>query len=174
MAYNKKVVFIVASEGFQHVEYSVPKKLLEEAGIMVETASNKLAPAIAKDGSTTNVNYLVQSIPLDTVDGVFIVGGPGSIEHLDNAHTHKIMQAAVAAGKKIGAICLAPRILARAGVLEGKQATGWDKDNELASIYKEHNVHYKMDDVVRDENVVTAKGPEAAREYGEQIISMLD
>jgi protease I len=174
MAYTKKVVFIVASEGFQPVEYAVPKKLLEQAGIAVETASNKLAPAIAKDGSTTNVDYLVQNIPLDTIDGIFIVGGPGSMEHLNNAHTHKILKDAVAARKKIGAICVAPRILAEAGVLEGKQATGWNQDNALAGIFKEYGVHYKMQDVVRDEDIITATGPDASREYGEQIISMIE
>ncbi len=175
MAYNKKVVFVVASEGFQPVEYSVPKKLLEQAGITVETASNKIVPAIAKDGSTTNIDHLIKDIPLDAVDGVFIVGGPGAIEYLDNEHTYKIIKDAVEKNKKIGAICVSPRILANAGVLSGKQATGWDGDNELTGIFKEHDVHYKTGkDVVRDEDILTATGPDAAREYGEQIISMFD
>lgn len=174
MTNDKKVVFIIANEGFQPVEFSVPKKLLEQSGITVQTASNRLAPAIAKDGSTTHVNYLVKNIPLDTIDGLFIIGGPGAMENLNNADTYKIVKEAVSKNLPIGAICIAPRILAAAGVLEGKQATGWNGDNELGGIYKQHNVFYKAQDVVRDENVLTATGPDAAREYGEQIISMLD
>ena len=173
MAFNKKVVFIVASEGYQPVEYGVPKKLLEQAGITVITASNKVAPAIAKDGSTTNVDCLVEDIPLDEVDGLFIIGGPGSLEHLNNQATHDMLKKAVEQGKKIGAICLATRILAEAGVLEGKQATGWNGDNELGGIFKQYGVHYKPQDVVRDEDIITATNPAAAREFGEQIISLI-
>lgn len=174
MAYEKKVVFVVASEGYQPVEYSVPKKLLEQAGITVVTASNKLAPAIAKDGSTTNVDYLIKNIPLDEVKGIFVVGGPGALEHLNTTEMHQLLKEVVSKGKKIGAICVAPRILAQAGVLEGKQATGWNGDNELPGVFKQYNVHYKPQDVVRDEDILTATGPDAAREYGEQIISMIE
>lgn len=174
MSYEKKVVFAVASEGYQPVEYNVPKKLLEQAGITVMTASNKLIPAIAKDGSTIAIDYLIKDIPLDEIKGIFLVGGPGAMDHLNTAEMHEILQKAADQGKKIGAICLSSRILAQAGVLEGKQATGWNGDHELAAIFKEHNVHYKPQDVVRDENIVTATGPDTAREYGEQIISMVE
>lgn len=174
MAQEKKVVFVVASEGYQPIEYNLPKKLLEQAGIAVLTASNKLAPAIAKDGSTTLVDYLIKNIPVDTINGLFIVGGPGTMENLNIPDLHRILKEAATKKKKIGAICIAPRILAQAGILTDKQATGWDEDNELTGIFKKYNVHYKQQDVVRDENVITATGPEAAREYGEQIISILE
>lgn len=174
MAYEKKVVFVVASEGYQPIEYSVPKKLLEQAGITVLTASNKLAPAIAKDGSTTVVDYLIKDIPIDTIDGVFIVGGPGAMEHLNNNSMYQVLKQAISQNKKIGAICISSRILAQSGILAGKQATGWNGDNELSGIFKQYNVHYKPQEVVRDENILTATGPDAAREYGEQIISMIE
>lgn len=174
MAHEKKVVFVVASEGYQPVEYNLPKKLLEQAGIIVLTASNKLAPAIAKDGSTTLVDYLIKNIPVDAINGLFVVGGPGAMENLNTPDLHRVLKEAITKKKKVGAICIAPRILAQAGILTDKQATGWDEDNELAGIFKKYNVHYKQQDVVRDENVLTATGPEAAREYGEQIISILE
>lgn len=170
----KKGSFVVASEGYQPIEYSVPKKLLEQAGITVITASNKLAPAIAKDGSTTNIDCLIKDIPLDEVNGIFVVGGPGAMEHLNTPEMHQLLKDAVSENKKIGAICIASRILAQAGVLEGQQATGWNGDNELPGVFKQYNVHYKPQDVVRDENILTATGPDAAREYGEQIISMVE
>lgn len=174
MKHEKQVVFIVANEGFQQVEYNVPKKLLEENGITVLTASNRIAPAIAKDGSTEHVNYLVKNIPLDNIQGLFIVGGPGTMENLDNAETYKILKEAAAKKIKLGAICIAPRILAAAGILENKQATGWNGDNELGAIFKKANAFLKSQDVVRDGDILTAVGPDAAREYGEQMISMLD
>lgn len=174
MANEKKVVFVVANEGYQPIEYSVPKKLLEEAGITVLTASDKLAPAIAKDGSTTTVNYLIKNIPLDTIEGIFIVGGPGAMEHLNKPELHQLLKEAVTKGKKIGAICISSRILAEAGILDNRQATGWNEDNELPAIFKKYNVHYKAQDVVRDDYIITATGPDASREYGEHIISAIE
>lgn len=168
------VVFVVANEGYQPIEYAVPKKLLEQAGIIVLTASNKLAPAIAKDGSSCTVDMLVQDINPDDIDGVFIVGGPGALDALDNPTTYHMLKQISAAQKKIGAICISSRILAQAGLLNDKQATGWNGDNELQGIFKQHNVHYKAHDVVLDGDILTATGPEAAREYGEQIISMFN
>jgi putative intracellular protease/amidase len=166
------VVFVVANEGFQPIEYAVPKKLLEQAGINVLTASNKLAPAIAKDGSSCSVDMLIQNIKTDDIDGVFIVGGPGALNALDNPATYTMLKQVAAAQKKFGAICISTRILAQSGLLNDKQATGWNGDNELPGIFKQYNVHYKTQDVVRDGDILTATGPEAAREYGEQIISM--
>lgn len=173
MADAKKVVFVVANEGYQPVEYAVPKKLLEQAGITVLTASDASAPAIAKDGSTTPVELLVQNIPVNDIDGLFIVGGPGAMDHLNTPAMHKIIKEAQEQKIALGAICVSPRILAEAGALRDKQATGWNGDNELHGIFKKYGVHYKAQDVVRDENMLTATGPDAAREYGEQIISMI-
>lgn len=174
MAFDKKVVFVIASEGYQSIEYAIPKKLLEQAGITVLTASNKLGTAIAKDESTAQIDYEISDIPLQDIAGIFIVGGPGAMEHLNVPELHQLLQEAQNKNKKIGAICIAPRILAEAGILENKQATGWNADNQLQAIFKKYSVNYKPHDVVRDANIVTATGPDAAREYGEQIISMLE
>lgn len=175
MAFEKKVVFIIAHEGYQPVEYSIPKKLLEQAGITVITASNKAHhDAMANDGSTTTVDCIIEDIPLQDVAGIFLVGGPGAMENLNSPKLHQLIKDAHAKNKKIGAICIAPRILAEAGILENKQATGWNGDNELQGVFKKYGVHYKPQDVVRDDNVITATGPDAAREYGEQIISILE
>jgi protease I len=172
MATNN-VLFVIASNEYQPVEYSVPKKLLEQAGITVKTASNQLAIATANDGSTTDVDLLVADAQITDYDGIFFIGGPGSLEHLDNETSYKLITAATQARKPVGAICLATRILAHAGVLRGKRATGWNGDNALPAIYKEHDVQYAPKDVVVDEGIITATGPNAAREYGEQIIALL-
>lgn len=171
---EKKVVFVIAHEGFQSVEYSVPKTLLEQSGIIVETASNKTMPATANDGSTIEVDMKISDVDINHVDGVIFIGGPGTMDHLDNQESYNLIKQANDLGKLVGAICLAPRILVNAGILENKRATGWNGDNELGPFFKEHNVNYKNEDVVVDGNIVTAVGPNAAREFGEQIISLLE
>jgi protease I len=167
------VLFVIASLDYQPVEYSVPKKLLEQAGFVVTTASDHVGTATANDGSSTTTDLLVNEINIADYDGIFFIGGPGALERLDNETSYKIITNAVQARKIVGAICIATRILARAGILKGKRATGWNGDNALPTLYKEYDAQYAPNDVVVDELIITATGPNAAREFGEQIIALL-
>ena len=167
------ILLIVASEGFQHIEYRTPKKVLEEAGFTIITASNKPSAAIAKDGSTTNVDVVLDQVNVNDYDGIFFIGGPGALEHLDNQTSYTVIKAAADAKKPLGAICVSTRILAKAGVLKQKRATGWDGDDLLGQLYHEHDVVYIPEEVVVDENIITATGPKAAQEFAEQIIMLL-
>lgn len=171
---EKKVVFVIAHEGFQVVEYSVPKKLLEQSGITVTTASDKTLPATANDGSMVEVDSTIVDIDVQKFDAIIFIGGPGAMDHLDNQASYDLINQGIQANKLIGAICIAPRILAKAGILNNKRATGWNGDNELGAFFKEYNVHYKNEDVVVDGTIVTAVGPNAAREFAEQLISLLE
>ncbi|HEX4068608.1 MAG TPA: DJ-1/PfpI family protein, partial [Candidatus Babeliales bacterium] len=76
--------------------------------------------------------------------------------------------------KPIGAICIATRILAKAGVLRDKYATGWNEDGLLNAIYAENGVHYLPEEkVIVESNVITATDPSAAQQFGEHIVELL-
>ena len=126
----KKVLLLIAGKGYQPVEYGDTKKELEDAGIEVVTGSDVEGQAYANDGTVAHVNVTLDEVDVDEYDGIFVIGGPGALEHLDRAEVYNIMRKAADEGKAYGAICISSRILARAGVLTGKQATGWDKDDK--------------------------------------------
>lgn len=170
---TKKVLFVVAHQGFQPIEYNVSKKLLEEAGIIITTASDKPGDAVAHDGTTVPVEVVLQEITVGDYDGIVFIGGPNTLEHLDNQLSYTIIQEAVAAKKLLGAICVATRIVAKAGVLHKRQATGWDGDNQLSELYRDYTIYYAHQDVVVDDHIITATGPSAAREFAERIIAAL-
>lgn len=170
---NSSVVIIIASEGYQPIEYATPKKILEQAGFMVTVASDKPGTAVASDKSTTRIDITLNNVIIDHYAAIIVVGGPGTLEHLDNETTYTLIKAAQQAKKLIAAICIAPRILARAGILKGKRATGWDGDDELASILKEHGATYEHRPVVIDGSIITAIGPTAAQEFGTKIVERL-
>lgn len=168
-----KILFIIASEGFQHTEYLEPKKILEGAGFNIVTASDKPGVATADDGTTVNVDLTLDEVKAGKYDGIFIMGGPGALEHLDNEKTYRIMKQANEKLYPIGAICVAPRILAKAGVITRKRATGWNGDGELPEIFKIYDVKYTPVPVVVEENVITATDPDAAKLFGQEIITLL-
>lgn len=171
--YVKTAVLVIAHRYYQPVEYNDTKRLLEQARITVITASNKAGTAIGTDGSRTAVNKTVAELNPDMYDGIFFIGGPGTLGHLDNNTSYSILKKTADKGKPFGAICISPRILAKSGVLTGKKATGWDGDNKLEGIFKKYDVIREPKDVVIDGNIITATGPLAAKAFARGIINLL-
>ena len=170
---QKKVVLVIAYEGYQHIEYNETKKIVESAGIQIITASNKIGFALALNGSTTQVNTLIDTLQVQLYDGIFFIGGPTTLHYLDNNASYRVLQKALQYNVAFGGICIATRILAYADVLSNKRATGWDEDNKLGSIYKDHDVLYVKEPVVIDDRCVTATGPQAAQNFGYAIIKVV-
>jgi protease I len=170
---HKKVALVIAFNGYHPIEYLVPKKILEHGGYKVITASDKKGSAIAKDGSHTKVDLLFSELDITTLDGLVIIGGPGAQEHLDTDALYAVIQKAVMADKIVGAICYSTRILAKAGALVSKQATGWDGDGELKSIFDAHAALLNTAGVVQDGKIVTARGPADAEKFGHALVELL-
>jgi protease I len=171
---EQAVLLVIAPEGFQHIEYNVPKQLLLDAGFTVVTASNTSGTATAEDGSTTHVDITLDHVDINNYAGIFFIGGPGAEEHLDNNTSYKILQEAFQHHIPIGAICISTRILAKAGVLRDKYATGWNEDGLLNALFKECSAVYLPEEkVVVDSNTITATDPSAAEEFGKRIVELL-
>jgi protease I len=170
---HNSVLLVIANEGFQHVEYQVPRDIIARTGFTVKTASNKKGPAVAKDGSNAIVDYTLDEVNIDNFHGIFFIGGPGTLDALDNELSYDIIRRAMHARLPLGAICIASHILANAGALHGKHATGWNGDGKLEELLTNHGAMYVRQNVVVDGNVITAVGPQAAEEFGNQIVSML-
>ncbi len=170
----KKIVLLVAHDGYQPIEYGVTKEILSHnPAITVLTASNKPGEATAADESTTTVDLTVQEINPKEIDGLFLIGGPGALEGLDTPDVYALLQEMMSLDKPFGSICISSRILAKAGVLGGKKATGWDGDDELNGIFSEHAVTYTREPVTTDGTIVTATDPKAAERFGQSIIKVL-
>ena len=169
------VLLIIAHQGFQPTEYATPKKLLEAANIKVVTASNKPGIAVASNGDKATVDITTDQIDMKNYAGIFIVGGPGALEDLDNKTTYKLLQQAAKLGKPFGSICISTRILAKAGVIKERKVTGWNDDNELDEILKKYNAIYIKKKCVVDVNgnIVTAENPSAAQDFGKKIIEVI-
>jgi len=168
------VLLIIASQGFEQTEYHDTKKAIAAAGFPVVTASDKLGNATAKNGSHVPVEISIDKVDVSNYAGIFFIGGPAALEHLDNATSYKIAQDAFDQNKPIGAICISTRILAKAGILHDRYATGWNEDGELNKIFADNNVHYLPEEkVVVDGIIITATDPSAAHDFGTHIVEML-
>ena len=161
---SKKILLLVASEGHQPMEYNGTKEELKEAGFEVVTGSDK------KETTTINVDVVINDLNLDDYDGLYIIGGPGALPHLDNENVHLLLNKWAKTGKPYGAICSSVRILAKAGVLNGKKAVGWNGDNRLPDILKLGDAEYVFGGVYTDGMATTGEDPFAAHDFGKAIV----
>ena len=169
---GKKILMVIAFQNFRDEEFKEPYELFKKLGAEVTVASSKKGEAKGMLGMTFQVENLLSEQSADPYDAIIFVGGMGSTEYWDNPDAHKLLLNANTKGKVIGAICLAPVTLAKAGVLRGKKATVYPTDETLR-LFRENEVSYTQADVVVDGKIVTASGPQAAKKFGEKIVEFL-
>jgi len=172
---EKKVVFIVAFRDFNDEEYLVPKGILESAGFKIITASNKLGLAIGVYGQEADIDILMEDLKVRDFDAIVFIGGSGASRYFDDPNAHRIALETVLEDKVLGAICIAPCILAKANVLKNKKAAVWSSnmDKSFVKILAKEGAIYENKPVVADGKIVTAAGPAWARDFAMIIIDKL-
>lgn len=167
---------IIAFREFRDEEYFIPKQIFKQSGAEVNTASSSMGKAIGKLGGDAEVNILIKDLRAADYDAVLFIGGPGAQKYIDDETCHQIAREAIKADKVLGAICVAPIILAKAGVLEGKKATVWSSpmDKFGVKILQGSGAVYQPEPVVADGKIITADGPMAAKRFAETIINILN
>jgi len=166
-----KVLLIIAPENFRDEELFHTKEELERAGVTTTVASAKKAESRGMLGARVSPEITLDQVRVDDYDGVVFVGGSGAAVYFKDRRALAIASEAFKKGKKVGAICIAPVILANAGVLKGKRATVFPGD--YVEMIESGGAIYQDKPVVVDGNVITANGPTAAREFGRAIAKAL-
>ncbi len=98
---------------------------------------------------------------------VAFIGGSGSRELFSDADAIALARGADAAGLTVAAICMAPAVLAAAGVLEGVKATC---DPAVEGELRKGGAIRLHEEVVVDGNIVTASGPPEAEAFGAALV----
>ncbi len=167
---KKKAVLVIAEREFRDEEYQVPKEVLSQAGIEVATASTTTQEAVGKLGLKVRPDLLVADLKPDDYGAIVFVGGGGAAQYFADAQVHALARDFAAAGKVVAAICIAPVILARAGLLQGKRATVFP--DGIPELEKAEAV-YTAQNVERDGRIITGNGPEAAEAFAREIVAQM-
>ncbi len=165
-----EVVMVIAPETFRDEEYSEPKHVLESRGASVTTASTAPGECIGKLGMRAMATMSVATATERTWDAVVFVGGAGARVFFDDPAAHTLARDAVSRGSVLGAICIAPSVLAHAGLLDGVHATAFPSQEEDL---RAHGAHFDARAVVTSGRIVTANGPESATPFGDALAEML-
>jgi protease I len=167
---KKTVVMVIAQNEFRDDEFFLPKEILEKNGIEVKVASTSLAEALGSLGGVYKPELLLKDVKADDFHAIVFVGGIGATQYLDDPLAHKLARDFLNSNKIVSAICIGPVILAKAGILKGKQATVIAPE---ADKLKEAGAVYTAKAVEKDGNIITADGPGAAKEFAEALVKAL-
>lgn len=164
------VLFIIAPENFRDEEFKIPELILSKKGVLVLTASTTVKTVTGMLGLKVKPDLSIESAKEMSFDALLLVGGSGARLLWDNQYLHRLVKDFYQKKKLIGAICLAPVILARAGILKGKRATVYET---AVKELKEKDAVYTGAAVEQDGLILTGNGPAAANLFGQTFSRIL-
>ncbi len=165
-----KKVAIHLANGFEEIEALTTVDLLRRVNIDVTTVSMEKTNEVngghdikvITDKHFSEINY-------SEIDMIVLPGGMPGTTNLDSSNPLKNMISAFAEqGKYIAAICAAPLILGKLGLLKGKKAVcfpGFEKYLEGAEILETPTV--------KDGNIITGRGAGVATDFALKLIETL-
>jgi protease I len=170
MTTDKKILMIVSNRNFCDEEYYTSRAVFESVGINCMVASSEEFAAVGMEGSVVKPDLHIKNIKLKGFDALCFIGGVGCTEYWHDKDLHQLVLRANESGLLICAICLAPVILANAGLFKNKCVTSYPS---AKSYIKKKGALHIGNTVETDENIITAKDPEAAEEFAHKICEML-
>ena len=167
---NNSILFFLLSQDFNEEEYNTIKSRLEKAGKQVFITSDAHTVCVGANGMKVRADVDLFNINAKNFSAIVLIGGKGSKDYWDNETLHKIARNFQSAGKIVAAICSAPIILARAGLLTNIPATCWSEDkNELIKL----GINYNDRSVISERGIITSDGPRSAEQFAETILNLI-
>jgi 4-methyl-5(b-hydroxyethyl)-thiazole monophosphate biosynthesis len=163
----RAVVFLAA--GFEEIEAASIVDTLRRAGVEVVMAGLQAGAIEGGHGITIVPDTTIEEIEVEKFDAVILPGGyPGYVNLSRDGRVLDAVKSAFAQGKVVAAICGAPSVLAKAGLLTGKKATiypGMERELTGAKAVNKR--------IVVDGQIITSQGPGTAVEFAVTLAAIL-
>jgi 4-methyl-5(b-hydroxyethyl)-thiazole monophosphate biosynthesis len=164
-------ILVPLAQGCEELEAITLTDLLVRAGFDVTTAGLDEQPVTASRGMKLIPDTTIDAVRDELFDLIVLPGGLPGADHLrDNEHVQYLLKNHTDNGKLVGAICAAPKALARAGLLDGKKATAYPGTLEALN---DSRIEISQAPVEIDGRIVTSRGPGTAMEFALTLIELL-
>lgn len=160
------MIIVLLAEGFEEIEALTPVDMLRRAKKDVVTVSIGERTVTGSHGIKVVTDMTWDELDLSRVDFAIFPGGmPGSLNLDECNYTDKAIDAVLSKNGHLAAICAAPLVLGRRGLLSGKRATcfpGFEKELRGATFTGEN--------FVTDGNITTGRGMEHSLEFAKELV----
>jgi 4-methyl-5(b-hydroxyethyl)-thiazole monophosphate biosynthesis len=164
-------VLVPLAQGCEELEAVTITDLLTRAGIEVVTAGLDDRHVKASRGMTLLPDTTLDKIIDDPFDMIVLPGGLPGADHLNNdPRIHEILKRLASEGRHTAAICAAPKVLASAGLLDGRTATSYPGVLDKMNLPR---VDVKLERVITDGKVITSRGAGTAMDFALELIEQL-
>jgi protease I len=172
-----KRIAILATDGFEQVELTDPKKNLEQAGAKVTVLSVEKTPKEIKGwdmtdwGKKVKVDALVADANPAEFDALVLPGGqinPDKLRMDEDAVA--FVKRFAQTGKTIAAICHGPWMLVEADLVRGKTMTSWPS---VHTDLKNAGANWVDQQVVQDGQFITSRKPDDIPAFSQKIIDVV-
>jgi 4-methyl-5(b-hydroxyethyl)-thiazole monophosphate biosynthesis len=167
----KRVICLLA-DGFEETEAIATIDVLRRAGCTVDLVSMNASRTVVGSHRITLMADRTWNADLRDYDLLFLPGGqPGTDNLAADPRVLGMVREFHHAGKFVTAICAAPAVLAKAGILEDKNVTSYPTDNQN-EIFK--GARYKEDLVVQDGKIITSRGVGTVFHFAYALVDALE
>lgn len=162
---------ILLAQGCEELEAVTVIDLLRRAAVEVVTAGLAPGPVTASRGTVLVPDSTLEAEQGRTFDLVVLPGGLPGARHLEeDPRVLTLLRRQAGAGRLSAAICAAPKVLATAGLLDGRRASAYPGSVSAADYPR---LTLLDDAVVVDGPVVTSRGPGTAMDFALRLIELL-
>ncbi|MBR1681958.1 MAG: DJ-1/PfpI family protein [Bacteroidaceae bacterium] len=164
------MIYLFFATGTEEIEALATADILRRAGLDVEIVSITGERTVTgAHGIRVEADALLDDVEFFDADLLVLPGGmPGATNLADCATLNERIRDHVIVGRPVAAICAAPLVLGRLGLLQGKRATCYPGfEGELAGATCTGAL------VERDGQFITGKGPAAVFEFGYALVELL-
>jgi 4-methyl-5(b-hydroxyethyl)-thiazole monophosphate biosynthesis len=156
------------AEGFEEIEFSTIVDILRRAEIDVTTAGLKEGVITGAHGVGVMPDTLIDRISSGDFDAIVLPGGyPGFVNLGEDERVLKLAAEMDKAGKHVAAICGAPSVLSKAGILKNRMATIHPAVREQLT-----GARYVDERVVVEGKLITSQGPGTAMEFALKLVEL--
>jgi len=171
---QRKTIAILATDGFEQVELTQPRKALEEAGARTQVVSphgNSIRAWNTKDwGEEVPVDVTLDSADPAKYDALLLPGGVMNPDHLRMIpEAVKFVKHFFEQGKPVASICHGPWMLVEAGAVRGRTVTSWPS---LKTDIRNAGGTWVDEEVVLSNGVVTSRKPDDIPAFNRKMIGL--
>lgn len=154
--------YVILAEGFEEIEALIQTDVLRRAGVKVMNASLSEEYVTGAHGITVKSDISIdEAIERDDAEGIILPGGmPGTLNIEKSEKATYLIKKTYDENKLVAAICAAPSVLGKMGLLKGKNAVCYPGFEDSLS-----GACVKYTSVERDGNVITSRGPGTALDF---------
>ncbi|WP_195939561.1 DJ-1 family glyoxalase III [Romboutsia sp. 1001713B170131_170501_G6] len=163
-----KKVLVMLADGFEEIEAISVVDVLRRANVVCDMCSIKKEYVKGTHNIVLKSDCSIDDINVSEYDAIVLPGGLPGATNLKDERVKNFVKELNESGKIVAAICAAPETLEEFEVLKNRKCTSYP-----GFIKDKSSVSYVEEIVVRDENIITSRGPATAIEFSLELLKAL-